>query len=113
MNPDHAKSRHHTFCLILTVVMFFGLVQWSILPLLIDNGLPSSHSVLAISAGHTSKFAAPFKCLFGDPLTPCLLPRVVSVPMVAANFFHQHEEPVSGRNDRFFSHRQLRAPPLV
>lgn len=113
MNPDHAKNRRCTFCLILTIVLFLGLVQWSFLPLLIENGLPSSSTALAISAGHTSKFAAPFKCLFGDPLDSYLLPSAVTVPMVAAAFFHRCEEPASGRNDRFFSHRQLRAPPSV
>ncbi len=113
MNPDRAKNRRCTFCLILTAVLFLGLVQWSFLPLLIENGMPSSSAVLAISAGHTSKFSAPFKCLFGDPLNACLLPPVVSVSMVTASVLHRLEEPTSSRDDRFFSHRQLRAPPSV
>ena len=81
MNQTRAKNRLWTFCLILTVVLFLGLVQWSFLPLLIDFGMPSCNAVLAVSAGHTSKFAAPFKCLFGDFLNPFLLQSVVSAPM--------------------------------
>lgn len=113
MIPGHAKNRRCTFCLILTIVMFLGLVQWSFLPLLTDYGLPSSGAVLAISAGHPSKFAAPFKCLFGDPLNACLPPSTVSVPMVTATFLHRIEERASSRDTRFFSHPQLRAPPSV
>ncbi|MBZ5661177.1 MAG: hypothetical protein LAO08_12290 [Acidobacteriia bacterium] len=113
MISDRATSRRCSLCLVLIVVLFLGLVQWSFLPLLIGNGLPSSIAFLSISGGHTSKFAAPFKCLFGDPLNTCVLPSGVSLPVVAAILFHRPEEPASGRNDRFFSHRQLRAPPCV
>ncbi len=113
MISDRATTRRCAFCLILMVVLFLGLVQWSFLPLMTENGLPSSSAVLSISAGHTSKFAAPFKCLFGDPLNTCVLPSGVSLPMVAASLFHRLEEPPSSRSDRFFSHRQLRAPPCV
>jgi hypothetical protein len=113
MNQAHAKNRSWSFCLVFMLVLILGLMQWSILPLLIDGGVSSSNSVLVISAGHTSKFAAPFKCLFADSLSPCLPRSEVSVPMFTVSFFHRNEEPPAHRDARFFSHRQLRAPPSV
>lgn len=111
MNPDHAKNRHCTFSFILTAVLFLGLVQWSFLPLLIDSGLPSQQTVLSVSSGHTSKFAAPFKCLFGYSVSAFLLRSGVSVPVFTVSFFHRFEEQPASSDDRFFSHRQNRAPP--
>jgi hypothetical protein len=113
MISNRATTRRCAFCLILTVVLFLGLVQWSFLPLLVDAGLTSSNAVVGISAGHTSKFAAPFKCLFGDRLNSCVLPSGVSLPMVAASLYRRLEEPSSNRIDGFFSHRRLRAPPFA
>jgi hypothetical protein len=113
MISNHATSRRCSLCLLLMVVLFFGLVQWSFLPLLIECGPGSSSAVLVMSSGHTSKFAAPFKGLFGDRLGVVVLPAGVLLPMPAAALFHRIDEPVSSRSDRFFSHRQLRAPPLV
>lgn len=113
MIADRAITRRCTLCLALTAVLFLGLVQWSFLPLLIESGLPSSSSVVAISGGHTSKFAAPFKCLFGDTLNACVLPLGVSVPMVTASLLYRFDEPASSWIQHFFSDRQLRAPPCV
>jgi hypothetical protein len=113
MISNTATTRRCSLCLILMVVLSLGLVQWSFLPLLIDGGLPSSTAVVAISAGHTSKFAAPFKCLFGDPLNLGVLPSGVLLQLPAAGFFHRMDDPVLDRNSRFFSHRQLRAPPSL
>jgi hypothetical protein len=113
MISDRAKIRALPVCLIITVVLFLGLVQWSFLPLLLDGGLPSSSAVVGISSGHTSKFAAPYKCLFADPLDACLLPSGVSAPMPTVGWHRPLDEPVYNRIDRFFSHRQLRAPPSV
>ena len=113
MNADRAITRRCTLCLVLTAVLFLGLVQWSFLPLLIESGLPLSSAVVAISAGHTSKFAAPFKCLFGDTLNVFVLPSGVSAPMITASLLHRFEEPSSSCTQHFFSDRQLRAPPCV
>ena len=113
MNREHAKNRCWTFCVVLTLVLFLGLVQWSILPVLINSGMPASSSILVLSAAHTSKFAVPFKCLFGDSLSPCLQRSVVSVPMPTLSFFQRNEEPSIHRDARFFSNLQLRAPPSI
>jgi hypothetical protein len=113
MIPGHAKNRRCAFCLILTTVMFLGLVQWSFVPLLADNGMPARNTILSMAEGHPSKFVAPFRCLFADSLTSCLPASGVSVPMVTATFFHRFEERASSREARFFSHPQLRAPPSV
>jgi len=111
MNQIRAKNRRWAFFLIFTAVLFLGLVQWSFLPLLIDSGMSSSNAVLVVSAGHTSKFAAPFKCLFGDFHSPCLLQSATPVPAMTASFFRRVEESIFSSGDRFSSHRQLRAPP--
>ena len=111
MNPNSAQFRGCSFCLILTLVLFLGLVQWSFLPLLIDNQMPSQQAALEISSGHTSKFAAPFKGLFGDSSSPWLPQSGVFVPTVTPSFFHRSAEPSSNWEARYFSHRQLRAPP--
>lgn len=113
MISHRIEIRRNSFCLILAAVLFLGLVQWSFLPLLIDSGLPSSSSVVAVSSGHTSKFAAPFKCLFGDTLNVCVLPSSVTVPRVTASLLHRYNEPASNCSQHFFSDRQLRAPPCV
>jgi hypothetical protein len=113
MNPGHAKNRRCTFCLILTIVLFLGLVQWSFLPLLVGNAMPARYTVLSMAEGHPAKFVAPFRCLFADSLTSCLPASGVYVPMVSAAFFHRFEERVSSRDARFFFYPQLRAPPSV
>jgi hypothetical protein len=113
MNPDHTKNRRFLFFLLISAVLFLGLVQWSFLPLLIDSGLPSQQVVLSVSSGHTSKFAAPFKGLFADSVSPCLLRYGFTVPVITVSFFHRFEEQPASWDDRFFSHRQYRAPPSV
>jgi hypothetical protein len=113
MKPDQAIGRHRACCLILSAVLVMGIVQWSFLPILIQTAPFSGAAVSTVSNSHTSKFAAPFKCLLGDSLKPCLSGARVSVPRLVQAFLHQLEEPASDGNDRFFSYHQLRAPPSV
>lgn len=113
MNRDRATNRLCTGCLILSAVLVLGIIQWSFLPILIQNGPVTGKAVLVMSAGHTSKFAAPFKCLFGDSLKPSLVQSRISAPITTQTFFHRPEAPVSSRDDVFFSDRQLRAPPTA
>ena len=113
MNQNFFKDRRWTFCLLLTLVLFLGLVQWSFLPLLLDSGMPASSAVMTVAAGHSSKFAAPFKCWFGESISDCPPQFADSVPVFTPSLFHRVEQPVSTRDDRFFSHRQLRAPPSI
>jgi hypothetical protein len=116
MNQNRIKNRRWTFCLLLTLVLFLGLVQWSFLPLLLDSGMPASSAAMTMAAGHSSKFAAPFKLWFGESISPishCVLQSADCVPSFTASLFQRVEQPVSTRDDRFFSHRQLRAPPSL
>jgi hypothetical protein len=113
MNQNRIKSRRWTFCLLLTLVLFLGLVQWSFLPLLIDSGMPASSAVMTMAAGHSSKFAAPFKFWFGEPISDCAPQSDDYVPIFTASLLQRVEQPVSTRDDRFFSYRQLRAPPSL
>jgi len=110
---ERAKIRLGSLCLILSAVLVMGLAQWSFLPLLLDSGPSASTVVQLVSAGHTSKFAAPFKCWFGDRLNPCRLQDAVAVPIVTTCFFCRLEEPPSSWDERFPAHRQFRAPPSV
>jgi len=111
MNRDGLTNRVSAHCLILSAVLVLGIVQWSFLPLLIQNGPITSQANLESSAGHTSKFAAPFKGFFGDSLKPTCSQSRVSAPIATRTFFQQPKERVSARDDVYFSDRQLRAPP--
>jgi hypothetical protein len=112
MNPKSTPSRRYVACLLLlSGVLVLGIVQWSFLPILIQNGPVGSAAVLEVSAGHSSKFAAPFKCLFGDGLRPCLVQARITVQRIASRILHPPEAPISGQNDFFLSFHPLRAPP--
>lgn len=81
MNPGRATTRQFATCLALSAVLILGIVQWSFLPVLIQGiSLPSRVSI-EVSPGHSSKFAAPFKCLSGtiDYLQSCLKPASLGV----------------------------------
>ena len=112
MNPERTPSRRYVFCLLLlSGVLVLGIVQWSFLPILIQNGAVASTAVLEMSAGHSSKFAAPFKCLFGDGTRPCLVQSRITVRRIASRIPHLPEAPISARDDFFLSYHPLRAPP--
>ena len=111
MNRERATSRLCSCCLILSAVLVLGIVQWSFLPFLVQNGPVSGRAVVEMSAGHTSKFAAPFKYLFGDSLKPSLAQSKVSAPPIMRTLIRLPEEQRSNRDDLSFTDRQLRAPP--
>jgi hypothetical protein len=112
MNPKRIPSRRYiATLLLLSSVLVLGIVQWSFLPILIQNGPVGSAAVLEMSSGHSSKFAAPFKCLFGDGLRPCLVQSRITVRRAASRIPRPPEDPVSGKDDFFLSYHPLRAPP--
>jgi hypothetical protein len=112
MNPKHTSSRRYLACLLLlSGVLVLGIVQWSFLPILIQNGPVGTAAVLEMSAGHSSKFAAPFKCLFGDGLKPCLVQSKITVRSIASRIPHPPEAQFSGADVFFLSYHPLRAPP--
>ena len=112
MNQKRSTSRRYLACLmLLSVVLVLGIVQWSFLPILIQNGPVGSTAVLEMSAGHSSKFAAPFKCLFGDGLRPCLVQSRITVQRIATRIPHPPETQLSGKDVFFLSYHPLRAPP--
>ena len=113
MKPDRATSGRFACCLLLSAVLVLGIVQWSFLPLLIQNTPATGRAVLEVSANHTSKFAAPFKYQLGDSLNPFLVHAGVSLFSITPTVV-RHLENSSARRDYFlFSYRQLRAPPSV
>lgn len=112
MNPTRPTSRRYVACLLLlSGVLILGIIQWSFLPILIQNGLVGSTALLEMSAGHSSKFVAPFKCLFSDGLRPCLVQSRMTVGRMASRIPHPPEAPISGNDDFFLSYHPLRAPP--
>lgn len=114
MNRKTPLDRCLVCCLLLSAVLFLGIVQWSFLPLLVQGAPPPGRTLLEDSSCHTSKFAAPFKCLFGDYcLKPGLPAFSISSLSVNSPFFHLAEEPPANWQDVLVSDRQLRAPPVV
>jgi hypothetical protein len=114
MNPNRTPSRGIFACLLLlSGVLVLGIVQWSFLPILIQNGPVSSTAELEMSAGHSSKFAAPFKCLFGDGLNPFLVQSRITSRRNISRISHLPEAPVSGHDEFSLSYHPLRAPPCA
>lgn len=112
MIPESIPSRRYIVCiLLLTGILSLGIIQWSFLPILIQDGPSTSTAVLEMSASHTSKFAAPFKCLFGDGLNPCLVQSRITVRRMASRMVRLPDAPISGQDDISLTHRPLRAPP--
>jgi hypothetical protein len=112
MNSKRSPNRRYVACLLLlSGVLVLGIVQWSFLPILIQNGPVGSAAVLEMSSGHSSKFAAPFKALFGDGLNPCLVQSRITVRRVVSRIPHLPEALISGKDDFFLSYHPLRAPP--
>jgi hypothetical protein len=112
MNPHLDLSRRYVACLfLLSGVLVLGIIQWSFLPILIQNGAVASTAALELSAGHSSKFAAPFKCLFGDEPKPCLTQSRIALPPALSGISYSPEAPLSGKDDLFLSYHPLRAPP--
>jgi hypothetical protein len=114
MTPQRATTRRYAACLlVLSGVLVLGIIQWSFLPILIQNGPVGSSAILEMSAGHSSKFAAPFKCLFGDGLRPCVPQSRMMVRRVAFRIVVTPEAQIFGQDVFFLSYHPLRAPPSV
>lgn len=111
MNPGRATNRQFTCRLILSAMLILGIVQWSFLPVLIQNTSQSSRAVVGASPGHSSKFAAPFKCLLGDFQQPCLKQSSFAASPAEASIFLHPEHRTSKHDDQYSTCRQLRSPP--
>jgi hypothetical protein len=113
MNPGRATTRRFATCLALSAVLILGIVQWSFLPVLIESVSLQGRASIELSPGHSSKFAAPFKCLSGtiDYLQSCLKLASLGVPIPPVTFSRQSDEPSFMRDDQVFPHRRLRSPP--
>jgi hypothetical protein len=113
MNPGRATTRRLSTCLALSAVLMLGIVQWSFLPVLIQGSSMPSRTSIEISPGHSSKFAAPFKCLSAasDCLQTCLKPASLDVPLPRVLFSRPSGEPSFRHDDQFVSDRRLRSPP--
>jgi hypothetical protein len=111
---DYSPSCRFVSCLLLlSGVLVMGIVQWSFLPFLIQSGPSASTIVLEFSASRMSKFAAPFKCLIGDGMNPCLAQSNFTVRRITSGIVRLPDTPISGRDDFSLTHRPLRAPPSV
>ncbi len=111
--PNRDRSHGFACCLLLSAVLVLGIVQWSFLPLLVQSTPLSGRAILEVSGNHTSKFAAPFKYLFGDSLNLFLARTSVSIFRITPTLVRQLQKSTSERDDFFFSHRQFRAPPAI
>jgi hypothetical protein len=111
MTPGRATTRLLTTCLLLSAVLILGIIQWSFLPVLIQNPSSSGRPAVEVSPSHSAKFAAPSKFLLGDFLQPCLQQASLSAPQTPLKYFYQREETSFARDDQFLPHRQLRSPP--
>jgi len=112
MNSTRSTRRRYTIpLLLLSCVLFLGIVQWSFLPILMQNGPVGSKGVLELSAGHSLKFAAPYKCLFGDDVRPCRVQSGLDAGRIASEVVPLPDNPPCGHEEAFLSSRPLRAPP--
>lgn len=112
MNPARSASRYRVVCLFLaSAVLCLGIVQWSFLPILVQNASSASKPVLEASGGHTAKFAAPYKYLFGSGLRRWLTQSRIIVPRTASFILHLPETSISVQDDFSLSHHPFRAPP--
>ncbi|HXC31891.1 MAG TPA: hypothetical protein VNZ56_05415 [Verrucomicrobiae bacterium] len=112
MNSLPTSSRTSAAALaLLSAILFLGIVQWSFLPILIQNGPVGNAAVLEMTAGHSAKFAAPFKGLFSEGLNLCLVPTRITVRRFVSGVVRLPDAPVSGQDDFSLTHRPLRAPP--
>src|SRR5215472_11255869 len=99
--------------LLLGGILILGIVQWSFLPLLIQNAPGATHAVLEFSGNHTSKFAAPFKAFHGTGPAPCVVQAKLILPAAAVPRVRVPETPITGPLESFLTHSLLRAPPSL
>ncbi len=98
-------------CLFFWAVLVFGLVQWSFLPVLIQTDVQQGSLSLEAQTCHTAKFAAPFKYIFSDSLTACLVTVSVEVPQPSESAFQFPQYPSAIIHEQSVTERQLRSPP--
>lgn len=112
MIPQRSLSLLRVACLLLVAaVLVLGIVQWSFLPVLNQNGPGTAGTVLEFSASHTSKFAAPFKALHGDGWIPCLVQTRINIQRAAFTNVRLADAPATSQCDFALTHRPFRAPP--
>jgi hypothetical protein len=112
MTPQRSLSRLYVACLfVLAAVLVLGIVQWSFLPVLNQNGPGTAGTALEFSASHTSKFAAPFKALHGDGWIPRLIQTRINLQRAAFANVRPADAPTTSQCDFSLTHRPLRAPP--
>jgi hypothetical protein len=113
MKPNCFPSRWFVLGIFLLLgVLVLGIVQWSFLPILIQNG-PVGGASLEMSASHSSKFAAPFKFLFGYGIQPCIVRAGITLRRVTSGISILAEVPIHRSDGLFLSSHQLRAPPTA
>ena len=114
MNPELRKSRRFfAILLLLSGILVLATVQWSCLPILVQNGLSGGASVAVMSAGQSSKSAAPFKCLFGGGSHPIVLQSGIALPEIASRSVRIPDAPVFGQDVFGLTQNLLRAPPTA
>src|SRR6266550_610207 len=103
MNPGHATARQLVTCPLLSGVLILGMVQWSFLPILIQDSSFSGRTAVEVSPRHSSKFAASFKSLIGKfgSLQTCLRKSSYAVPRPPVSFFRHRPEPSFRQDDHF------------
>src|SRR6266576_469501 len=111
MNPGRATTPQLVTCLLLSGMLILGIVQWSFLPVLIQDSSFLGRTAVEVSPGHSSKFAASFKSLVGNfgSLQTCLGKSSYAAPRPPVSFFRHPPEP-SFRQDDQSPHRPLRSP---
>jgi hypothetical protein len=112
MTVDRSTGRLYIAAFVLLAgILILGIVQWSFLPILIQNAPGATRALLEFSPSHTSKFAAPFKAFHGDGPVPVLVrARIVFRPAMSAVFLST-DAPLSGVYALVLTQHPLRAPP--
>lgn len=114
MKPKPCIGRSYALCLLsLAGVLVLGIIQWSFLPILVQDAPGKCPPALEFSASHLSKSAAPFKCLFGDASSPFVVPSKVTVRRIISTVFRLPDFPLSGQDEFSLTNRPLRSPPFA
>src|ERR1700704_1708658 len=113
MNPGRAPTPQLVTRLLLSGVLILGILQWSPLPVLIQDSSFLGRTAVEVSPGHSSKVAASFKSLIGNfgSLQTRLGKSSYTVPRPPVSFFRNPPESSFRQDDQLFRHRPLRSPP--
>jgi len=99
-------------CLGLALVLVVGIVQWSLLPLLVQPASLTGNATVQLSAGHASRSASAFKAFLAIPLNPFSATYGRFVPRVVESYLAISPALTIHRDDNVLSLRQFRSPPL-